>query len=250
VKLPLPARTLAWTLALLLLALPVVGVLSGWFAAGRWPIRQIRVESTFHHVTAAQVRQVVLPRLGQGFFATDLASVQKAVAALPWVARAEVRKRWPDTVVVTVVERQPFAHWNGDQLISRSGQLFSVPGAADLGGLPNLAGPAARMQDVVDFYLGAARAFAASGQRVDGVTLIGRNSWTLHLAGGAAVLVGSEDVHKRLDRFLSVLPRLLTGHASGFAYADLRYTNGFAVRWPAAAAPTAPATSAGGHPRS
>lgn len=246
-KLPVPARTIAWIVAVLLLALPVVGVLSGWFAAGRWPIRQVRVESTFHHVHAAQVRAAVLPLLGHGFFATDLGAVQKAVAALPWVARVEARKRWPDTLVVTVIERQPFAHWNGDRLISRHGVVFSAPGAAQLGGLPTLAGPDARMQDVVDFYVQVARQFAAVNEPVSGVRLSGRDSWTLHLANGADVMVGSDDVQQRLHRFISVLPKLLNGHQGGFAYADLRYTNGFAVRWPQ---PDAAAGAPGGHPRS
>lgn len=248
-SLRLPVRALAWTAALLLVALPVVGVLSGWFAAGRWPIRQIQIESTFRHVEAAQVRAKVLPLLGHGFFATDLDAVQKTVAMMPWVASAEARKRWPDTLVVTVIERQPFAHWNGDRLISRRGQVFSVPDAALLQGLPQLYGPDTRVQDVVGFYLDVAKAFAANGQQVIGVRLSGRDSWTLSLTGGAEVVVGSEDVQQRLHRFLTVLPRLLNGHTQPFQYADLRYTNGFAVRWPPATTGTG-ATATGGLPSS
>jgi cell division protein FtsQ len=44
---------------------------------------------------------------------------------------------------------------------------------------------------------------------------------------------------KRLRRFLDVYPQVMAGHDATFAYADLRYTNGFAVRWPEAAAPAA-----------
>jgi cell division protein FtsQ len=248
-SLRLPVRALAWTAALLLVALPVVGVLSGWFAADRWPIRKIRVESTFKHVQAAQVRAKVLPLLGHGFFATNLDAIQKAVAAMPWVSSVEARKRWPDTVVLTVSERQPFAHWNGDQLISRHGTVFTAPGAAGLTGLPQLYGPDARMQDVAVFYLDEARAFAKAGQQVVGVRLSGRDSWTLQLASGANVVVGSEDVQQRLHRFISVLPHLINGRTQHFVYADLRYTNGFAVRWPPATV-TEGATAAGGLPRS
>src|SRR5690606_29238321 len=34
-------RVLAWGIAVTLVALPIVGVLNGWFAADRWPVRQL-----------------------------------------------------------------------------------------------------------------------------------------------------------------------------------------------------------------
>lgn len=242
----IPVRTLAWCVALALLALPVVGVLEGWFAAGRWPIRRLTVEATFHHVTADAVRQAIAGDVRRGFFATRLAKVRADVAALPWVASVEASKRWPDTLVLRIHERRPFAHWNGDRLIGRNGHLFSVPGAAKLGGLPRLAGPRGRMAGVVDFYLAVRRDFSRVGQQVSGVTLSGRNSWRVTLGDGAQVVIGSTDPKQRLQRFLDVYPRLMAGRTQSFTYADLRYTNGFAVRWPQDA-PPGPAQAEGSH---
>ena len=54
----------------------VVGVMQGWFAAGRWPVTQLKVEAEFAHVSAEQIRSAVLPSLGKGFFATDLEDVR------------------------------------------------------------------------------------------------------------------------------------------------------------------------------
>ncbi len=34
-------RLAAWVIALALIALPIIGVLEGWFASGRWPVRQL-----------------------------------------------------------------------------------------------------------------------------------------------------------------------------------------------------------------
>jgi hypothetical protein len=104
-------RLVAWCLAIALVALPVVGVLHGWFAAGRWPVTQLTVQGEFRHVGMEEIRAAVLPRLGRGFFALNLDSVQQAVAALPWVESVEARKRWPDTLQLRVIERQPFARW-------------------------------------------------------------------------------------------------------------------------------------------
>ncbi len=239
-------RLAAWCLAIALIALPVVGLLRGWFAADRWPVTQLTVQAEFKHVTAAEIRAAVLPRLGKGFFALDLDAVQKAVAALPWVESVEARKRWPDTLQLRIYERQPFARWNDKQLISRQGRVFDAPGAEQLTALPGLSGPDARLAEVVSFYADVSKAFAGTHLRINGVALTERGSWSVTTGSGARIVIGDrEQAGRRLHRFLDVYPQLIAGRADGFVYADLRYTNGFAVRWPDAAGATA-----GGSPRS
>ena len=239
-------RLAAWCLAIALVALPVVGLLRGWFAADRWPVTQLTVQAEFKHVTAAEIRTAVLPRLGKGFFALDLDAVQKAVAALPWVESVEARKRWPDTLQLRIYERQPFARWNDRQLISRQGRVFDAPGVDQLTALPGLSGPDARLAEVVSFYADVSKAFAGTHLRINGVALTERGSWSVTTGSGARIVIGDrEQAGRRLHRFLDVYPQLIAGRADGFVYADLRYTNGFAVRWPDAAGATA-----GGSPRS
>ena len=53
-------RFAGWLLALALVALPVVGVVNGWFAADRWPFRQLRIDATFERVNAEQVRAAAI----------------------------------------------------------------------------------------------------------------------------------------------------------------------------------------------
>jgi cell division protein FtsQ len=240
-------RLVGWCLAIALVALPIVGVLRGWFAAGRWPVTQLTVQAEFHHVAPEQIRAAVLPSLGKGFFALNLDKVQKAVAALPWVESVEASKRWPDTLLLRIYERQPFARWNDKQLISRQGMVFDAPESSADASMPQLRGPDARLAEVVSFYAETQRAFSSQRIRITGVALTERGSWSLTTANDAQIVLGDrEQAARRLRRFLDVYPQLMAGHAGGFAYVDLRYTNGFAVRWP----PSAPAaTTTGGSPR-
>ncbi|WP_329741326.1 cell division protein FtsQ/DivIB [Dyella sp. A6] len=233
-------RLVAWCLAVALVALPIVGVLNGWFAASRWPVTRLTVQAEFHHVSAEQLRAVVLPHLGKGFFAMNLDKVQRAVAALPWVASVEASKRWPDTLLLRVVEREPFARWNGDSLIDRRGEVFKVADASSYTALPDLHGPADQMSDVVGFYADALKMFAGTSLKVAGVTLSDRGSWTLTTASGASIVLGdSAHAGARLRRFLGAYAQVMAGHTGTFVYADLRYTNGFAVKWPTPAPGTA-----------
>jgi cell division protein FtsQ len=238
-------KLVAWLAALALIALPVVGVVNGWFAADRWPFRQVRVEAGFARVTAEQVRAAVAPHLARGFFAVKLDDVHLAVEQLPWVARAEVRKRWPDLLEVRVFEREAVASWGDTQLLNESGDIFDVPGTTMPQGLPRLSGPDARATDVLAFFETARSTLAPLDLHPAGLALSARGSWTLELDRGVRVLIGSEDAAARLARFVAAYPHAEVEPGTTLLAADLRYANGFALRWQAAAAPaTTPAEPA------
>lgn len=233
-------KMFAWTIAIVLVALPVLGVLNGWFAADRWPIRNLELQAEFNHVGAEQIRAAAKNYLGAGFFAVRLDEVRAAVSTLPWVERVEVRKRWPDTIEMRVFEQQPFARWGDKRLIGRNGTLFAAPGTESIQGLPQLSGPDDALAQVVDFYNKALRTLTGSGLTLAGVTLSARGSWKLSLVDGSEIELGQRDIDEHLQRFLDVFPRLAAGRGSNaFAHADLRYANGFAIRW-LATPPSAP----------
>jgi cell division protein FtsQ len=234
-------RILAWTLAVALVALPVVAVLNGWIAAERWPLRTLRVNGAIQRVDPVQLRATVLPYAQRGFFAVRLEHAQVAVSKLPWVERAEVRKRWPDVLEVRIVEHQPFARWGQDQLLSEHGRLFPAAGIQLPPGLPQLAGPEARVSEVVALYNESRALLASSGNDVRVLQLDRRGSWSLTLSSGAEVTIGRSDARTRLARFARLLPQLLAQQQRPLLRADLRYTNGFALSW--AAAVPAPAAS-------
>ena len=234
-------RIVAWTLAVALVALPVVALLNGWVASERWPLRTLRVQGSLHNVDEKQLRATVLPFAKRGFFAVDLESAQTAVAKLPWVERAEVRKHWPDVLEVRVIEHRPFARWGADRLLSEHGRLFSMQGIRVPAKLPELAGPDARVADVVALYNESRALFASTGRDVRALKLDPRGSWSLVLSDGAEVIVGRSDARPRLSRFARLLPQLTAQPRQLLRRADLRYTNGFALQWmdvPAAAAGT------------
>lgn len=224
-------RVLAWVLAVALVVAPVVAVVNGWVGTERWPLRVLRVHGQFERVDEAKLRETVLPYARDGFFAIDLDAARAAVAGLPWVERAEVRKRWPDVLEVRVVEHIPFAHWGDDRVLSERGLLFPTRGIDMPDGLPRLEGPDARVGDVVALYNEARAMFTIAGHDLEAVVLDRRGSWTLQLAGGTRVVVGRQDARPRLARFARAMPGLLAGRGEPLARADLRYTNGFALVW-------------------
>jgi cell division protein FtsQ len=236
---------LAWILALALVALPVVATVNGWVGADHWPLRTLRIQGELQRVDPDVLRATVLPYATRGFFAVRLGDAQAAVARLPWVEHAEVRKRWPDVLEIRIVEHHPFARWGRDRLLSEHGRLFPVQGAPVPRGLPLLDGPDARVADVVALYNESRTLFAPSGIDVREVSLDRRGSWSLALSSGTQVIVGSSEARLRLARFARLLPQLLSQKQLPLTRADLRYTNGFALTWPDPRNPSS-ATPAGG----
>ena len=230
-------RLVGWLLAVALVALPVVAVLNGWVGAGHWPLTRLRATGQFERVDAALLRQTLVPYAQRGFFAVRLEDAQAAVAKLPWVETAEVRKRWPDVLEVRVVEHRPFARWGEDRLLSEHGRLFPAKGIAVPAGLPQFAGPESGITEVVALYNESRALFAPLGMDVQVVELDPRGSWTIGLGNGAQIVVGRNESRARLGRFVRLLPQLLAQQAQVLARADLRYTNGFALSWTPLSAP-------------
>lgn len=238
-------RILAWTFAIVLVALPVVAVLNGWIAGERWPMRSLAVTGEFRQVDEAAVREAVLPMVQKGFFAVDLDQVRDAVSRLDWVERVEVRKRWPDRLEVSLAEHTPVARWTDGRMLSEDGKLFAAPAGAGAG-LPLFEGPEARASELMSFHSLARPLFLPLGLRVETVALSARGSWSLLLDDGTVIEAGRGDPQSRLARFARMLPKIRAADPRLLVRADLRYTNGFTLVWQDAPAPlaTPPASAA------
>lgn len=225
-------RILAWCFALLLLALPVVGLLNGSFASDRWPLRHLELHAELRQLSLEQIQAVVTQHADKGFFALSLIELRDALARLPWVESVEVRKRWPDTVSVRVLEYQPYAIWADQAIVSRAGHVFTVPGIETMGGLPRLWGAPERVAEVVNFHARAVELLAKTQLGITEVRLLPRGSWQLVLEGGAEVALGRDRPEERLNRFAATIGPLLRSHRNTpLQRADLRYPNGFALVW-------------------
>lgn len=232
-------RITAWLAALAVIVLPLVAAVNGWLAADRWPFRQLSVNGSFRHVSVEQVRHAAMPALNPGYFAVDLDLVRASVSALPWIEHAEVRKHWPDQIEIAITEREAIARWGSDKLLSLRGDLYSVPASTFPDGLPQFNGSEELRHQIQDFYRQALVTLAPIGLTPSGVVLSGRGAWTLALSNGGELLLGREQANQRLVRFAEVYRQLSATDATRLQRADLRYENGFALRWSPPAEPDA-----------
>ncbi len=204
--------------------------LEGQLDAELFPLRVVRITGELRHMDRSALERAVAGVARGGFFSVDVDRVRAAAQALPWVETVRVRRVWPDTLALSVEEREPLGHWNDKQLVSLRGDVFQPapedPLAPDL---PWLGGPEGSAKTVVDTYRSIQTRLDSQGMRIDRLTLTAREDWSAQLSDGTLVLFGTEHLAARVETFLRVYPLLRSAGEGRVKRVDLRYDNGVAV---------------------
>jgi cell division protein FtsQ len=234
-----------WTLRGALGAALAIGGAWAWDAvahAEALRMRTVFVGGAFARVGQAEVFAQVRPHLTANFLQLDLAAVRADVEALPWVARAAVRREWPGTLRIEFTEEVPVATWQGKTLLNADAVAFATldPAAADAAALPALAGPDGTAALVLASLRDMQRAAGERLAPIARVELSERRAWEVWFADGTRVRLGRRDALARLARFAEVVAPLIVPQTQHVAYVDMRYANGFTVGW--RGAPLAPTT--------
>ncbi len=132
--------------------------------------------------------------IGAPILGLDPETLRTRLEALPWVARARVERRLPDTLFITVEEREPLALWQRDgalALIDRNGEVIADPELAPFGGLPMVVGDRANghAAELVDMLATAPEL----ARRVTAAIWVGDRRWNLRLDNGVDIRLPEED---------------------------------------------------------
>jgi cell division protein FtsQ len=222
------------------LYLGVVGMLNR-------PIETLVINGAFQRVSAMQMEALVEPYTRGGFLHTDLGTVRQVLAALPWVAEAEVRRRWPDTLEVRITEEMPVACWGERGLLNAAGRVFLAQADHVPAELPRLSGPQGTEAQVTARYFQVQEQLEHRGMAAAAVSLDARGAWTIRLNNGVEVRFGADGIDERIDRFFHVLDVVVAQIAGDVGYVDMRYPNGFAIGWKKRAAQAATIVEPGPH---
>ena len=224
-------------LAVAAVAVLIAGAYMAHNGGALLPFRWVDVSGPFARVSAEQIRAAVGPAASRGFFGVDLAEVRTGALSLPWVATAEVRKVWPDTLEISVTEREVLGRKGVDQLVDVAGNVFQARGAGDTRGLPLLDAQPAQMAQLAEYYRLAQDDVEPLGRQITAARMSPRGALELQLNDGLEVHVGSRELLPRWRRFIGSLPRLAALDPRPIAAVDLRYTHGYAVRYVEAEVP-------------
>jgi cell division protein FtsQ len=164
----------------------------------------------------------------------DVAAIRQRLLEYGWVKDARVSRRFPDTLVIDIVERKPAALWQDEDrltLIDAEGVVLDRVPVSQMPDLPLLIGKSANTHAVaLDRLLNQAPALKA---QLVSATWIGERRWDLSFQSGETVALpeGDQAASSALTRFAKMDKSAgLLGR--GILRFDLRIPGKMTVRLP------------------
>jgi cell division protein FtsQ len=208
-------------------------------------LRQVVIEpvvgQTLKHINKPVVKQQVLDTVQGNFFSVRLEDVKRGFESMPWVRHANVRRVWPNGLIVSIEEQKPFGTWGGADshtLMNTHGELFAgrVSDVGDGISLVDFSGPDDASKEVMRLYERANAWFKPWSAEVKSLTLSDRYAWHVKLSNGMKVEFGRDEENSdktltedRVARLFKYWPQVQEKWANRVDAIDLRYSNGFAV---------------------
>ena len=222
-------------LSLLFISLTILlmaALMSGVIQSSHWSIDKIELDAEFRRVNTEQIRIAVATYPERSFFKVNANTIRENLMIIPWVQRVTVNKKWPNSLVIKVIEHKAVAVWNKDKLLNENGEIFEVDSIDDLTALPHIQGNNQISQQIWDKFIRFNNIVKNTGFDITSTTVSNRGGWSLFLSNGMNINLGSQKMDAKLVRLTDTWAKLLKHNGQTPKYIDLRYTNGYVVKWP------------------
>jgi len=194
------------------------------------PIKSVVVEGEFHLISKQRATELIGDEINGDFLQLDLMELKAALLSDPWVEKVTLNRRWPDTLVVKIIEQKPIARW-GDGFLNQRGEIVRVENAEPLSGLPWLQGSESDAIEILQQYQDLSQILRSRGLDVLALKCDNKKSWRLTVKNHVEIAIGRDQVMEKIRRFVTVYDTHLSSVWSDVKAIDVRYTNGVAVRW-------------------
>lgn len=197
-------RRLLRTVLMLLGLLVAAAVAWIVFFSSLLAVSSVRVDGA-EGARAEQVLAAAAVPIGTAMLRLDTSAAQAGVMALPWVAGVEVRRGWPNQVVLAVTARQPIAAMAGTaSAVDANGVIFDAVVALPKG-LPTVSADGVGLEAAMDVLSTLPADIAAKVVSISATT---RDNVVLSLKSGAVIRWGSAEKSQFKAEVLRALLRL------------------------------------------
>jgi len=194
------------------------------------PIKKIRAQGEFANVSEKMILNAIANDVKGGYLWIDVHNLQDKIEKLAWVKIATVKRVWPDSIVVKITEQKAYAVWKNKGLLNELGEKFE-PIEVSKNDLPILSGPVDLNVKVMNEYKKFEAQLNEIGLSIHEINLDDRRAVYLQLSNEIKISLGRSKYQKRLNRFITAYKINLFKHSNKIDYVDMRYTNGFSIKW-------------------
>jgi cell division protein FtsQ len=210
-----------------IVALLTAGVFT-WFKFDR-PIDTIVIEGDLTEAEQGVMQQRISGLGLPGILSLNLSSFEAQLQEMDWARRVDVRRRWPNKLVIYVYKESPVAQWNDYTFLSADGAILELPDQYDQ--LPRLSAELSSPRESMEIFRLLQQYAARQDLSILELNENAQGEWQLGFESGTILRLGAEDLEARMNRFLSAYASIIKQQQRPVAYVDARYPSGIAVRY-------------------
>ena len=198
-----------------------------------FPLKRVIIQEPLRYGDMREVSEIIRNHHQRDLLHMDVTLLADEMQRLDWIAKASVYKRWPDAVEVKLEERVPVVRWGGRAFLDASGEPFSIPDNDKLRELATIHGPDGYEKQVLQYWHDIAPWLGARQLQLQQLSLDQRLVWHAELENGLDVILGRDQLNDRLKKLAVVNDKVIKPYHRYTEAIDLRYHDGFSVRWKA-----------------
>lgn len=200
--------------------------------ATRFPINTVKIVASYQHITHKELESILEKYAADSFFTFPVTKLQGQLIQLPWLNKVTIERQWPDSLKITLIEKEPVAWWN-QALMTEDGIIFSGEGKATDTSLPRFTGQEGQQKLLLQVYQKLSKILTIYGLQAAVLALRPNDAWELTLSNGILLRLGKRDLELRVNRFCKAYTAVFgeVVNKSALMVVDLRYPHGMAVLW-------------------
>lgn len=197
-----------------------------------FPIQQIKIISSYQHIDKKTLQNVIIPYINNGFFYLNVIGMKRRLLKLPWIYAISVQRKWPDTIVINIIEQHAVLQWGVKALVNHKGTIFKPLLTTFPTDLPIIFGPDKREFEIFTLYQQAKKSFALLNLFIKQLFFNPQHYWEILLSNNTIIYLKEVEPLKQIDFLVVLYPKITADHKYPPKSIDLRYNNdGLAVRW-------------------
>ena len=208
--------------------------------SGYFTIQKVVIDSPLLVISQGSIERETWRKISGNYLNVDLKTIETALENQPGVYQAVVRRVWPDTLSISVVETQVIAEYRqldrSEEKVER--QFINLPPQNGFSFRPLLRGPERYRAVVVDTFHEIFSLLAIVNLEPRSLSVGHSGQWELELRRSDLklentfrVFLGRDQIVEKIERLVFSFETVLSHKAGLISKVDMRYDNGFAVQW-------------------
>ena len=193
------------------------------------PLSKIMVGGDFNNLHEEELGKLVNAGIDGGFLSMNLNGLREQLQSHPWIHEVSVRREWPSTLKVEVIEEVPIARWGHKGFLNRLGDQLELPENSNLKSLPVIEAEFGSSQDMIRQYQIVSELLTPTRLKLTELQRDAVGAWQIDTVPGIRLVLGRDQIVEKLQRFVIVWQSGLEVQIDNISVIDLRYPNGLAI---------------------